>query len=466
MASSVRFSSSFNTTPRDRHQSQLACKKYRGKMRGMRRRTLLQAIVPRSRALSFSRLRLNAQIRTLTPEAIATLQEVAATVLPASIGADTISLTADRFVAWTNGYQEGIPLQHGYGHPRLVKTRGVSRCPTTSPSSPRSPPPPGRAAAGSARCRSTCVGALLDEALTAANVTQLPARPSGGHVVSDLMAFYFRSSEANDVAHRARIGRQVCRPRSTRAAQRRLSARQPILSPQAPQAPKPQAPSPKTSHAPPRKRRLHHRRRHHVGDAREEARRASPRHHHHRRRGGPLDLRRREPRPVSRSRAARYGEHPWPDDYIEDQKADGIISMTMAVGGLALHWGGACNRFSEEDLRLKSMYGLAADWPLEWDELERYYCEAERALNVAGEPSPYPEDRRSEPYPQPADAAVLQPADAQGLGGAERAAVLRAADGAQPRRRSTAAAVAACTTPAATSARPAPATRRTSPSVS
>ena len=47
---------------------------------------------------------------------------------------------------------------------------------------------------------------------TTAKVTQLPSRPSGGHVVSDLMAFYFRSSEANDVAHRARIGRQVCRP--------------------------------------------------------------------------------------------------------------------------------------------------------------------------------------------------------------------------------------------------------------
>ncbi len=101
-----------------------------------------------------------------------------------------------------------------------------------------------------------------------------------------------------------------------------------------------------------------------------------------------------------RERAMAYGEHPWPDDYIEDQQADGIISMTMAVGGLALHWGGACNRFSEEDLRLKSLYGLAVDWPIEWAELERNYCEAERRLNVAGEPSPHPEDRRSEPYPQ------------------------------------------------------------------
>ena len=101
-----------------------------------------------------------------------------------------------------------------------------------------------------------------------------------------------------------------------------------------------------------------------------------------------------------RQRAMDYGEHPWHDDYIEDQQAKGIISMTMAVGGLALHWGGACNRFSEEDLRLKSMYGLATDWPIEWRELERYYGEAERRLNVSGEPSPHPEDRRTQPYPQ------------------------------------------------------------------
>src|SRR5512143_1945394 len=49
-----------------------------------------------------------------------------------------------------------------------------------------------------------------------------------------------------------------------------------------------------------------------------------------------------------RQRAMDYGEHPWPDDFIEDQQGSGTISMTMAVGGLALHWGGACNRLSEE----------------------------------------------------------------------------------------------------------------------
>jgi choline dehydrogenase-like flavoprotein len=71
----------------------------------------------------------------------------------------------------------------------------------------------------------------------------------------------------------------------------------------------------------------------------------------------------------------------------------------MAVGGQALHWGGTCNRFSEEDLSLKSMDGLYVDWPLEWAELEKSYCEAERRLGVSGEPSPFPGDKRSEPYP-------------------------------------------------------------------
>ncbi|MGE3274643.1 MAG: GMC oxidoreductase [Vicinamibacterales bacterium] len=102
-----------------------------------------------------------------------------------------------------------------------------------------------------------------------------------------------------------------------------------------------------------------------------------------------------------RQRALDYGEHPWHEDYIEDQQAKGIISMTMALGGLALHWGAACNRFSVEDTRLRSMYGLAVDWPIEWADLERCYVEAEQRLNVAGEPSPYAGDERSAPYPQP-----------------------------------------------------------------
>jgi choline dehydrogenase-like flavoprotein len=100
-----------------------------------------------------------------------------------------------------------------------------------------------------------------------------------------------------------------------------------------------------------------------------------------------------------RQRSLDYGENAWPADFVEDQAGAGIISRTMAVGGSALHWGGVTNRFSEEDLTLKSRYGLAVDWPITWADLERHYCEAERRLGVSGEPGPLPEDRRSEPFP-------------------------------------------------------------------
>ena len=102
-----------------------------------------------------------------------------------------------------------------------------------------------------------------------------------------------------------------------------------------------------------------------------------------------------------RKRSLEYGENQWPGDFVADQSADGIISRTMAVGGSALHWGGVCNRFSEEDTRLKSQYGLAVDWPIAWKDLEAHYCEAERRIGVSGEAGPLKEDARSEPYPMP-----------------------------------------------------------------
>jgi quinoprotein glucose dehydrogenase len=102
-----------------------------------------------------------------------------------------------------------------------------------------------------------------------------------------------------------------------------------------------------------------------------------------------------------RQRSLDYGENQWPGDFVADQSARGVVSRTMAVGGSALHWGGVCNRFSEEDTRLQSMYGLAVDWPIAWADLEKSYCEAERRIGVSGEPGPLKEDARSEPYPMP-----------------------------------------------------------------
>lgn len=103
-----------------------------------------------------------------------------------------------------------------------------------------------------------------------------------------------------------------------------------------------------------------------------------------------------------RQRALDYNENPYPGDVVEGQEAHGLISRTQAVGGLAIHFGGVMQRFSEEDTRLESMYGLASDWPIEWAELEKYYCAAEKRIGVAAEPGPYAGDRPSQPYPMPA----------------------------------------------------------------
>ena len=177
----------------------------------MQRRTLLQWIVSAAAVLPFERLRLLAQPRELTPDAIAMLREIAPTLLPASLGPARIGDTVDRFVAWTRGYRERVPLAHGYGHPRLQKS-GPSPVPAYV-AQLATLDADARAKGG--RWQTLDVEtrrALLDAALKKAGVKALPPRPMGQHVAADLMAFYFRSTEANDLCYGAQIQREVCRP--------------------------------------------------------------------------------------------------------------------------------------------------------------------------------------------------------------------------------------------------------------
>jgi quinoprotein glucose dehydrogenase len=106
-------------------------------------------------------------------------------------------------------------------------------------------------------------------------------------------------------------------------------------------------------------------------------------------------------RTARRERFLAYGENPWPNDHVHGQTAKGITSRTMAVGGLALHWGGTTPRFTPEDFRVRSLYGVGYDWPLTYEELEPYYFEAEERLGVAGTPGPPELDPRAKPYPLP-----------------------------------------------------------------
>jgi choline dehydrogenase-like flavoprotein len=71
-----------------------------------------------------------------------------------------------------------------------------------------------------------------------------------------------------------------------------------------------------------------------------------------------------------------------------------------AFGGTSNMWYGNTPRFLPEDFELFSRFGVGVDWPIGYDELEPYYCDAEQLMDISGpsERSPVP---RSRPYPQP-----------------------------------------------------------------
>jgi hypothetical protein len=120
------------------------------------------------------------------------LRDVAAAVLPAALGRIGTDRVAGEFAAWVRGYRPGADMEHGYGFPRLRQTAA-------------SPAP--RYLEQLERLEQT--GLKVEEELKSVN--NLPAAPNGQNVIADLMAFFFHSSEANDLCYRAAIHRDVCR---------------------------------------------------------------------------------------------------------------------------------------------------------------------------------------------------------------------------------------------------------------
>lgn len=57
------------------------------------------------------------------------------------------------------------------------------------------------------------------------------------------------------------------------------------------------------------------------------------------------------------------------------------------VGGTTLHFTGESHRMHPDAMRMKSRFGVAADWPIDYAELEPFYAEAEELIGVAGPPS-------------------------------------------------------------------------------
>ncbi len=152
--------------------------------------------------------------RALAP---ATLAAVAEVVLPSDLGEEGRARAVARFRAWSDGYRPVAEEVHGYGTGELRYTAAD--------------PAPGWAAqlrgleeesrvrAGKAfgdlpledreRMLRRQVGGRRGEAGEG-----LPDVAEARHVALALMTHWFASSEANDVCHGVRIGRETCRPLS------------------------------------------------------------------------------------------------------------------------------------------------------------------------------------------------------------------------------------------------------------
>ena len=161
-------------------------------IKDMLRRTLLQWTA----ALPFPLVRAWAQTATFPGKHGPALREIAAAVLPAELGREGSDRIAQKFEQWVRDYRPGAEMDHGYGFTRLR-------------AKPPSPAPTYLAQLEALGDSPTRAG--IEAALEKAGVKDLPRSPDGKHVVSDLLSFYFHSSDANDLCYRAAIRRYDCR---------------------------------------------------------------------------------------------------------------------------------------------------------------------------------------------------------------------------------------------------------------
>ena len=100
-----------------------------------------------------------------------------------------------------------------------------------------------------------------------------------------------------------------------------------------------------------------------------------------------------------------YAPHPSDEDpdafYVQAGPDRFVGSYARIFGGTTWHWTGFADRLRPADFRMRSEYGVAADWPISYDDLVPYYEEVERMWGVAGDPDYDWGSPRREPYPQP-----------------------------------------------------------------
>jgi hypothetical protein len=176
----------------------------------MRRRTLLRMLAAAAAWLGISPGPAAAQGPPLSTLDETRLRALADVVLPDELGARGRADVVEGFLRWIRNYREAAEMDHGYGFTRLRRTPGspALRYPAHLATLDRAARERGfpfeQLEAGARKD-------VIATALVAQKIDRLPARPTGDHVATDLMAFYFNGVEANDLAYSAAIRRDQCR---------------------------------------------------------------------------------------------------------------------------------------------------------------------------------------------------------------------------------------------------------------
>ena len=124
------------------------------------------------------------------------MRALASAILPASLGRTRIEQVAADFLVWIRDYRAGAEIASGYGHPRTQVT-------PTNPSA--------HYAEQLSALETPITREAVERAIAEAKVDRIPQRPNGRHVATDLLAFFFNSSEGEDFLYNARIRRDDCR---------------------------------------------------------------------------------------------------------------------------------------------------------------------------------------------------------------------------------------------------------------
>lgn len=76
------------------------------------------------------------------------------------------------------------------------------------------------------------------------------------------------------------------------------------------------------------------------------------------------------------------------DDFYVQAGPDRFIGAYLRLyGGTSWHWTGFADRLRPVDFKMKSTYGVAADWPIDYDLVVPYYKQAEQRWGVSGDPN-------------------------------------------------------------------------------